>query len=256
MSTKRNKNAPLIVSKENQYKPTNICRQGESQDMQLFLDSLITCVPVDTNNLRVLKYGCCVKQELYLVSCPKVPFEGSVSSSDVKSPYPEVDKFVTNLIHPGRIWRWFYFSSGNHIVYDIIGYRYCGNIGRHHRSNNIKYVVNLTDCIYYQKCHDPDCENYRSAECKLPPEITFLLEDDSFLNTAEDNSRLSTTLGHFGILEEDFIQLVDAVECLENDSHNILHLEDVPSVPSRFPEYGLSDHDVSAALDILDSSKC
>ncbi|KDR20422.1 DNA-directed primase/polymerase protein-like [Zootermopsis nevadensis] len=256
MSSKRNKNAPLIVSKENQYKPTSISRQDKSEDMQLFLDSLITYVPVDTNDLRVLKYGHCVKQELQLVSCPKVPFEGFVSSCDVESPYPEVDKFVNNLILPGRIWRWFYFSSGNHIVYDIIGYRYCGNIGRQHRSNNIKYVVNLTDHIYYQKCYDPDCANYRSAECTLPPEVTFLLEDDSFLKTAEDDSSFSMTLGHFGILEEDFLQLMDAVECVVNSSHNILHPEDIPSVPSEFPEYGLSDHDVSSALDILDNSKC
>jgi hypothetical protein len=255
MSTKWNKNAPLTVSKENQYKPTNIYRQGESQDLQLFMDSLITYVPVDTNNLRVLKYEHCVKQELYLVSPAEVPFESFVSSSDLKSPYPEVDKFVTTLIHPGRIWRWFYFSTGNHIVYDIIGYRYCGNIGRQHRSNNIKYVVNLTDCIYYQKCYDPDCANYRSIECKLPPEVTFLLEDDSYFNIVEDNSRFSTSLGHFGILEDDFIQLVDAVECLENDPHNTLCLEEIPSVPSSFPEYGLSDHDVSSALDILDSTK-
>jgi hypothetical protein len=248
MSTKQSKNAPLVVSKENQYKPTNIRRQGESEDMHLFLDSLITYIPVDTNNLRVLRYGHCVGQELHSVSCPKVPLEGIVSRSDVKSPYPEVDKFVTDIIYPGRIWRWFYFSSGNHIVYDIIGYRYCGNIGRQHRSNNIKYVVNLSECIYYQKCHDPDCANYRSPECKLPPELTFLLEDDSFLNAVEDNSRFSTTLGHFGIQEEDFIQLVDAVECIENHSHNL-------SVSSMFPDYGLSDHDASSALDVLNGSK-
>jgi hypothetical protein len=257
MSTKQHKNAPLIVSKENQYKPKKISRKDKSEDLQLFLDSLITYIPVDINNLRVLKYGHCGSQEIHShsISCSKVPLEGSMSSCDRKSPYPEVDEFVTNIISPGQIRHWLYFSSGNHLVYDIIGYRYCGNIGRQHHSNNIKYVVNLTDCTYYQKCHDPDCVNYRSAKCKLPPEVSFRLEDDSFLHTSEVNSQFSTTLGYFGMLEEDFMQLVDAAECTDSDSYNVLHLDDTPFVPSSFPDYGLSDHDISLVLDIRDNSK-
>lgn len=251
MSTKLNKNAPLIVSKENQYKPTTSCKKDESKDMQLFLDSLITYIPVDVNSLRIFKYGYCSNQELCSgYHSSRVSFEGLLSSSNVKSPYPEVDKFIMNTVYPGRIWRWSYFSSGNHIVYDIIGYRYCGNIGREHHSNNIKYVVNLSNHTYYQKCHDPDCANYRSAECKLPAELTFFLEDDSFLHTSEDNSRFST-LGYFGILEEDFVQLVDAVECTENDSYDLLPPKDVSSVPSSFPNCGISDNDLLSAMDIV-----
>ncbi|PNF25482.1 hypothetical protein B7P43_G05931 [Cryptotermes secundus] len=254
MSTKLNKNAPLIVSQENQYKPTTTCEKDESNDTQLFLDSLITYIPVHVNNLRILKYGYCSNQEFYSgYRSPKVSFEGLLSSCNVKSPYPEVDKFIMETIYPGRIWRWSYFSSGNHIVYDIIGYRYCGNIGRQHHSNNIKYVVNLSNYTYYQKCHDPDCANYRSAECKLPAELTFFLEDDSFLHAAEDNSRFSTTLGYFGIQEEDFVQLVDAVECTENDSYNLLPPEDVSSVPSSFPNYGISDNDLLSAMDVVEN---
>jgi hypothetical protein len=252
MSSKLNKNASLVVSQENQYKPTKTCKKDESKNMQLFLDSLITYIPVDVNNLRILKYGYCGNKELcsgYYSS--KVPFEGLLSSCNVKSPYPEVDKFVINIIYPGRIWRWSYFSSVNHIVYDIIGYRYCGNIGRQHHSNNIKYVVNLSNYTYYQKCHDPDCANYRSAECKLPVEVTFFLEDDSFLHAAD--SGFSTTLGYFGMLEEDFVQLVDAVECTENDSYNLLPLEDVSPVPSKFPNYGISDNDLLSAIDIVEN---
>lgn len=255
MSTKLNMNAPLIVSKENQYRCTKICGNNDSQDMQLFLDSLITYVPVDAHDLRVLKYNHSGSQELSAAYHPfRVPSEGLMSRSDVKSPYPEVDEFVTNIIYPGRIRQWLYFSSGNHIVYDVTGYRYCGNISRQHRSNNIKYVVNLTNYTYYQKCHDPECAHYRSEECKLPPELIFFLEDDSFLHTTEDSSNFSATLGYFGMLEEDFVQLIDAVESSEKDCHNVLHLGETPSVPSSFPDYGLSDHDVSSALDSVASS--
>jgi hypothetical protein len=255
MSTKLNKNAPLIVSKENEYRPASICGKNDSQDMQLFLDSLITYVPVDVHNLRILKYGQCCSHTLCAADHPcRLSFEGLLSRSNVKSPYPEVDEFVTNIIHPGRIRQWLYFSSGNHIVYDIVGYRYCGNIGRQHRSNNIKYVVNLSNYTYYQKCHDSECAHYRSEQCKLPPELIFFLEDDSFLHTTEDNSKFSTIFGYFGMLEEDFVQLIDAVESSEKDCHNILHLVDTPAVPSSFPDCGLSDHDVLSALDSVDSS--
>jgi hypothetical protein len=250
MSTKLNKNAPLIVSKGNQYRCTKISGNNDSQDLQLFLDSLITYVPVDAHDLRVLKYGHFGSQELCAAyRSSRVSSEGLTSRSNVKSPYPEVDEFVTNIIYPGQIRQWLYFSSGNHIVYDITGYRYCGNISRQHRSNNIKYVVNLTNHTYYQKCHDPDCAHYRSEECKLPPELIFFLEDDSFLHTTEDGSNFSTTFGYFGILEEDFVQFIDAMESRENDCHNFLHLGDTLSVPSNFPDYGLSDHNVSSVLD-------
>ena len=41
----------------------------------------------------------------------------------------------------GRIWRWAHFSQGSGtLVYDIVRNRWCGNIGREHRSNNIRLL--------------------------------------------------------------------------------------------------------------------
>ena len=58
-----------------------------------------------------------------------------------KSPYPEVDEFVTSLITQdgarGVIRHWTYFQQGELLVYEIARYRFCHNIGREHRSNNI-----------------------------------------------------------------------------------------------------------------------
>jgi hypothetical protein len=41
------------------------------------------------------------------------------------------------------------------------GSHYCENIGRMHQSNHIFFVVNFTNSMFSQKCHDPDCYNYR-----------------------------------------------------------------------------------------------
>ncbi|OWK00348.1 PRIMPOL, partial [Cervus elaphus hippelaphus] len=57
------------------------------------------------------------------------------------SPYPEIDQFVLSLVNKngikGGIRRWNYFFPEELLVYDICKYRWCENIGRAHRSNNI-----------------------------------------------------------------------------------------------------------------------
>lgn len=61
-----------------------------------------------------------------------------------KSPYPEVDEYITGLITQdsgkGVIRHWTYFQQGELLVYEIAKYRFCHNIGRHHKSNNIMWV--------------------------------------------------------------------------------------------------------------------
>ncbi|XP_050548286.1 DNA-directed primase/polymerase protein-like [Daktulosphaira vitifoliae] len=70
-------------------------------------------------------------------------------SSYSQSPYPKIDKFISNLIFPGKIFRYHYFPSANKLVYSIIKNRYCGNVKRQHKrykSNGTK----LPDEIYFE----------------------------------------------------------------------------------------------------------
>lgn len=94
--------------------------------------------------------------------------------------------------------RWNYFAAEQLLVYDIVKYRWCKNVQRFHKSNNIMYVVftswgfpffmvcvvvvfffksvfllwflifwriivDLKEEVWYQKCHDPECRNFRSS---------------------------------------------------------------------------------------------
>jgi hypothetical protein len=49
--------------------------------------------------------------------------------------------------------------------------RYCENIGREHKSNNVMFVVDLKQRFFYQKCFDPDCRHFRSNARPVPPHV-------------------------------------------------------------------------------------
>lgn len=63
--------------------------------------------------------------------------------------------------------------------------RYCENIGRCHKSNNVLWIVNLKNKMIYQKCHDPDCFGFKSQPKQLPEEIYFQIDEegDTFLSS-------------------------------------------------------------------------
>ena len=48
------------------------------------------------------------------------------------------------------------------LTYEIAGsYRYCHNIERHHKSNNVKFIVDIQHGSYFQMCHDENCKEFR-----------------------------------------------------------------------------------------------
>jgi hypothetical protein len=64
------------------------------------------------------------------------------------------------------------------ITFHMAKNRWCGNVGRAHRSNNVMFVVDLSLRVYYQKCHDPACQaiDYRYAiDCHTPHAHTHAL---------------------------------------------------------------------------------
>jgi len=97
------------------------------------------------------------------------------------SPYPELDEFVMDVcrrnIPDGSrrgnvgIRSWISLDDGSVLLYNLSGYRYCDNIGREHKSNGVFFVVDLKQAAWYQKCYDPDCRNYKSPACPIPPDV-------------------------------------------------------------------------------------
>ncbi|RZF43232.1 hypothetical protein LSTR_LSTR009036 [Laodelphax striatellus] len=209
-SSKIGKQTPLVLSEQNEYKP-------ECSEEEIFLDSLITFITNDSDKLRVLEF-----------QSDSVDFNRKLTKGEniqqrvnnVKaSPFPQIDRFIECAAKPGHIWRSFYFQAPNLIVYDIIGNRFCGNVGRQHKSNNIKLIVDLSNACYYQKCYDPDCAGYKSVPVSLPYEVQFHIHDDldcelSLLEQTECNS--SKVDDYNSLFDDHDNELSDILDTIED----------------------------------------
>lgn len=169
LSTKLGQNFPLIIAKESEYLQDS--GSGSCTDEQTFFDSLITLVDSTCKILTCKEIEQLPKEHKH-ISNNKVNVDSNVDGFR-QSPFPEIDDFIQSVISTGNIHSWHYFSLSEIIVYNIVRYRFCHNIGREHKSNNIFYVVHLKTASYYQKCHDPDCRDFRSPSWPLPKSTVF-----------------------------------------------------------------------------------
>ncbi|XP_062244460.1 DNA-directed primase/polymerase protein isoform X2 [Platichthys flesus] len=171
-SSKLGKNAAFTVAENNQF--TSQQKKGISSEESVFLASLVC--NVSFTGQRILSWDVPETK----TSTTQRPEQGSATnpeslSGSLTSPHQEVDDFVSTLVRKdgiqGSIRRWNYFVTEQLLVYDIVKYRWCENVGTFHKSNNIMIVVDLKEEVWYQKCHDPDCRNFRSSSYPLPQEI-------------------------------------------------------------------------------------
>ncbi|KAK7794332.1 hypothetical protein R5R35_011268 [Gryllus longicercus] len=199
-SSKWQKNSPLVRSDQNKW-----CCKSQSNDERLFLDSLITFCSVDAP-LTILQCTYVTgPAKSCSMGCRQIHFP---SDNGVASPYPDIDRFIRHLVAPGRIYRWCYSSSQNKMFYDIVGNRYCHNIGREHRSNNIRLVVDIENKLFYQRCYDPDCKDFSSEPCMLPSELIFILEGP--ISFSSENKECE--LWQNNLSEEDLCEVLDCIE--------------------------------------------
>ncbi|XP_053831316.1 DNA-directed primase/polymerase protein isoform X2 [Vidua macroura] len=194
-SSKAGKNVILKIAEDNKFVPN--CEKDVSLEEAYFLSSLICNVGAN-DDIKVLSSGFSEERKMSAFLNSKTtrsirdPMEGYQGS-----PYPEIDNFVHSLVNKdglqGGIRQWSYFSLKELLIYDISGYRWCENIGRAHKSNNIMILVDLKNEVWYQKCHDPVCreQNFKSQSFPLPPGICLLS-----LFKEEEESTLMDDRGH------------------------------------------------------------
>ncbi|XP_041789723.1 DNA-directed primase/polymerase protein isoform X2 [Chelmon rostratus] len=186
-SSKVGKNAAFTVADDNKFiaKP----EKGISVEESVFLASLVC--NLSFTGQRILTWDvpetkdAKTSRPLYQ---PGSDINPDSLSGCLSSPHQEVDRFVLTVVRKdgvhGAIRRWNYFAADQLLVYDIAKYRWCENVERFHKSNNIMIVVDLKEEVWYQKCHDPECKNFRSSSHPLPPEICV-----SYIMTLDDEDQ-------------------------------------------------------------------
>ncbi|KAH8055513.1 hypothetical protein JL721_10242 [Aureococcus anophagefferens] len=126
---------------------------------------------------------------------PSVLAEGRLPSR-----FPAVDAAVL-AARPGaqvRKWERSRGAAANEGVlsYHLAKNRFCENVGREHRSNNIMLCVDLATSTWHQRCFDEGCRGFRSGERPLPDaaagEIYDVLLDEA-TRDAEVEKATSTT---------------------------------------------------------------
>ncbi|KAK0142473.1 DNA-directed primase/polymerase protein [Merluccius polli] len=205
-SSKVGKNVALTVAEDNQFTPTPL--KNFSPEQSLFLASLVC--NVSYTGQRILTWdvpdGTSTRTNTHHAEeAPGDTLTGTLGGS-TSSPYKEVDDFVLTVIQKagiqGCIRRWSYFVGEQLLVYDILKYRWCENVGRFHKSNNIMILVDLKEEIWYQKCHDPACRTFRSSSYPLPKEIcvSYLMKMDEE-EEEEEERYIMDAAGNIGLRE-------------------------------------------------------
>ncbi|KAJ6684082.1 hypothetical protein OIU85_007740 [Salix viminalis] len=156
LSSKAGKNSVLLPTER--FKCKDMCEED------MFMSSLICSMDVDCNKLLVCKMD---------MECMKtLQFDTEVNNdyrrhcTPKELPLNESIASIGNI--SGKIRSWYWFSEHGLMVYSMSRNRYCERIGREHKSNHVMYVVDLRRADYYQKCHDPDCQGYRSPLRPIP----------------------------------------------------------------------------------------
>lgn len=106
------------------------------------------------------------------------------------SPLPKLEHFIVNTLGRrhglvGNIGTWSLGTTQQPlpqtICFNMKDNRFCDNVGRAHKSNNIIWNVHLIDRVCWQSCHDPECRGFRGTAIDLPEEVNPEI-DEYFLD--------------------------------------------------------------------------
>lgn len=123
-------------------------------------------------------------------------YTDSSYSRETTSPLPVLDSFVNNVLGKrkginGTFRSWTADSKSSlskcTITYNMKDNRWCENINRCHKSNNIKWVISIPKMQYWQTCHDPQCQSlsFRGEVNNLPRKIEEGIQDVLHKKTLE-----------------------------------------------------------------------
>lgn len=163
----------------------------EKLDFDTFASTLVCPYPsvyelnAEALNIRLLRCPDVAPPAILRLGRSSMSASARVSSSRAvecrQSLWPELDSFIRSVAINGgiqgeiRAVQMLYSpvldsEAGSEfrpwmITFHMMRNRWCSNIRRAHRSNNVMFIVDIASRVYYQKCHDPMCQavDYRYA---------------------------------------------------------------------------------------------
>jgi len=180
----KNRNFRLYLSskfgKETALRAKDSYNQTSDSRRAIFFDTLVT--NVDT--VHFLQFAESDGDDILCHNVSNKIFAGMKDRHDSanSSAFPEIDNFILSLVNDLETGRTGYIrkcsENGSFLTYEIAGsYKYCHNVERHHKSNNIRFVVDTDKGQYFQTCHDQvDCKDFRSNIFQLPKDCQPWLE--------------------------------------------------------------------------------
>lgn len=66
---------------------------------------------------------------------------------------------------------WAAFPASDTLILHMVGNRFCENIKRQHKSNNVMLIIDFQRGVYHQRCHDPDCKGMEPQSRNLPDDV-------------------------------------------------------------------------------------
>ncbi len=109
-------------------------------------------------------------------SSPNSDVMKSDTVEHLPSEHAGIEKYISTMIESfdGRIRKIRAVKPNGLYKFDITGsYRYCDNVKRHHKKNQIFFMIDVVRKTYYQMCYDPECFGFRSVikNIVIEPEI-------------------------------------------------------------------------------------
>jgi len=117
------------------------------------------------------------------------PKSRNYANSVGRTPFPILDNFVNSKLAKwkglnGSIRSWSMDDqahlSAATITYQIKDNRWCENIQRCHKSNNVMWHVSIAEFQYWQSCFDPDCRmsSFGRGRRDLPMDVKKAISED------------------------------------------------------------------------------
>lgn len=190
-----------LIGSSKYGKPSRLLLSGISNDrvrasFDDFSRSLVCCVSNDIfllgsprptySNLHkhngqslIRRNSICVSDSTAAASKQMGPVENFQKYNPLSN---ALNEYVLSIIEPhgGGIYGVSTMSGGNIVSYAIKGdYKFCANIGRHHKSNNVILVADMANHRMFQRCFDPDCRGFQSQPWSLPPSVLMNYNHDN-----------------------------------------------------------------------------